>query len=140
MTLATFEAPMPDAPRPGCSWPRCPNRATGRSSRCVEHERQYERERKQGRNYSQLHGSARWKQERLTFLSQPENAWCSYCAKRGEQVKAECVDHKTAAKGDARLFFDKSNWVPCCLTCNRKKAAASEGSFGRTNQDSSAWG
>jgi 5-methylcytosine-specific restriction enzyme A len=121
---------VPVMPQSGCLVPRCPNRATHRG-RCQEHYRELERGRRRQSNHSRLHGSTRWQQARATFLAQPENRWCRYCQAKGTQTPAECIDHSTASKGDARVFWDRSRWVPSCLPCNTKKGIRSEGAFGR---------
>ncbi len=41
------------------------------------------------------------------------------------------VDHIRAPKGDMALFWDRSNWQPFNVDCNRRKNIASEGGFGR---------
>jgi 5-methylcytosine-specific restriction protein A len=52
------------------------------------------------------------------------------CLERGITEEAKCVDHVIAHKGDQRLFWLESNWVACCVRCNSRKAASSEGGFG----------
>lgn len=42
------------------------------------------------------------------------------------------VDHKIAAKGDKRLFWDRSNWQPYNRRCNSRKAVREEGAFGNS--------
>ena len=127
---------MPHGP---CRHPRCPNRSTC-SSMCELHQRQYERDRRHRQNHGALYGSARWKSERAAYLALPENRWCAYCRRGGVQVPAQCVDLRIPAKGNPKIFWDKSGWIPACLNCNRKKAAATEGSFGRMDHDASNWG
>ena len=41
------------------------------------------------------------------------------------------VDHVRAHKGDARKFWDKSNWQPMCGRCLSRKTAKSDGRWGR---------
>jgi 5-methylcytosine-specific restriction endonuclease McrA len=40
------------------------------------------------------------------------------------------VDHIQAHKGNQLLFWDRDNWQPACVPCNKWKAATSEGAFG----------
>lgn len=126
---------MPVAPRSGCNWPgwpRCPLRAEGNSSRCAAHQAEYQRERNERRNFSKTHGSNRWKAEAKAHLE--AHPWCYYCALRGQQVKATCVDHATASKGDTRIHFDRSQYRSACGPCNRRKGIEQEGGFGRARQ------
>lgn len=69
--------------------------------------------------------NSKWEKASRTFLSRPENSRCFYCGD-----PATLVDHAIAHKGDQKLFWDKSNWRPCCGPCNRRKNVQSEGGFG----------
>jgi len=44
---------------------------------------------------------------------------------------ANVVDHIVAHKGDAALFWNRSNWQPMSDRCNSRKAVREEGGFGR---------
>ena len=39
---------------------------------------------------------------------------CVECQKEGRYVKATVVDHVVPHRGDADLFWDRSNWQPLC--------------------------
>jgi 5-methylcytosine-specific restriction endonuclease McrA len=67
-------------------------------------------------------GSA-WRKASKTFLA--HHPYCAYCGK-----PAQCVDHYRAHKGNQRLFWDHSNWRPCCLSCNSRKNLQAEGGMG----------
>jgi len=68
----------------------------------------------------------KWQRESKAFLALPENRLCACgCGK-----PAEMVDHRIAHKGDARLFWDRSNWQPMTRACNSRKAVREEGGFG----------
>jgi 5-methylcytosine-specific restriction protein A len=72
--------------------------------------------------------TSKWTKESKAWLAQPGREWCACgCGRR-----ADMVDHKVAHKGDQRLFWDRSNWQPMNGGCNSRKAARSEGGFGRT--------
>lgn len=71
--------------------------------------------------------SAAWRIASRAFLAEPANRLCAYCG----AAAATCVDHHRAHKGDYALFWDRTNWRPCCADCNRRKAIATEGAFGR---------
>lgn len=68
-----------------------------------------------------------WSKESKAFLAMPGNERCACGCRR----VANMVDHRIAPKGDMTLFWDRSNWQPMNLDCNRRKAIASEGGFGR---------
>lgn len=70
----------------------------------------------------------RWRAYTPTFLR--EHPWCEYCARRGVQTPATCVDHRVPAKGDPVLFWDPKNHAAACGPCNSRKAARSEGALG----------
>lgn len=69
---------------------------------------------------------SKWRRESAAFLLRPENRLCACGCGR----EANMVDHKRAHKGDASLFWSRSNWQPMHRSCNSKKAAAIEGGFG----------
>lgn len=88
--------------------------------------REYERQRAKlpGRK---MQGSRAWLEASRAFLALPGNAICAYC----RSAPATVTDHRIAHKGNARLFWDRHNWVPCCAACNTRKAIQTEGTFGR---------
>jgi len=69
-----------------------------------------------------------WEKASKAYLALPGNELCACGCKQ----RANMVDHIVAHKGDMRLFWDRSNWQPYHTTCNSKKAALYEGSFGRS--------
>lgn len=71
--------------------------------------------------------TASWSKESKRFLALPGHDRCACGCGR----VANMVDHITAPKGDQALFWDRSNWQPFNLDCNRRKAIRSEGGFGR---------
>jgi 5-methylcytosine-specific restriction endonuclease McrA len=71
--------------------------------------------------------TASWSKESKAFLALPGNERCACGCGR----VANMVDHIRAPKGDQAMFWDRSNWQPFNLDCNRRKAIASEGGFGR---------
>ena len=71
--------------------------------------------------------SAAWRKASAAFLREPGNETCAYC----RAAPATCVDHRRAHKGDYGLFWSRANWAPACMSCNRAKAIALEGTFGR---------
>ena len=89
-------------------------------------QREYDRRRNQtpGRKMA---ASRRWRAESKAFLAMPGNATCAHC----RAALATVVDHRIAHTGNLELFWDKRNWLPSCSSCNSRKAATSEGGFGR---------
>lgn len=71
--------------------------------------------------------TASWSKESKAFLALPGNERCACGCGR----LADMVDHIRAPKGNRTLFWDRSNWQPFNLDCNRRKAIATEGGFGR---------
>lgn len=94
-------------------------------------ERGRDRERRRRADESRPSAAARgygrrWREESAAFLARPENRSCACgCGRR-----ADMVDHRRAHKGDAALFWDRSNWQPMARACNSAKAAREEGGFG----------
>lgn len=76
-----------------------------------------------------MQGSVHWRRASRTFLAEPGNDRCVYCG-----APSECVDHHKPHKGSWELFWRRSNWRPCCLSCNTRKAIAEEGGFGKQPQ------
>ena len=67
----------------------------------------------------------RWQQERERFLrSRP---LCCYCERKGRVEPAVVVDHIIPHRGDASLFWNKSNWQPLCKRCHDSTKAKEEG-------------
>lgn len=63
------------------------------------------------RPWQYLYRTSRWRTERVEFLTR--NPMCVYC-----RDLANVVDHKTPHKGDEALFWDQTNWQPCCKPCH----------------------
>mgnify|MGYP007071604220 CR=1 FL=1 len=66
----------------------------------------------------------RWQKARLSYLKR--NPICVRCKDRGRAEAATVVDHITPHKGDARLFWDRSNWQPLCKACHDRKTASED--------------
>ncbi|QND48111.1 HNH endonuclease [Rhizobium lusitanum] len=69
----------------------------------------------------------KWAKESKAWLAALGSPLCACGCGR----EANMVDHIVAPKGDARLFWSRSNWQPYHDICNRRKAIKSEGGFGR---------
>jgi 5-methylcytosine-specific restriction protein A len=89
-----------------------------------EAERQRRVDMTRGSSTSRLYGY-RWQQERKRFLQQ--HPLCVHCLAKGVITAATVVDHRKAHRGDRTLFWDKSNWDPCCKPCHDAKPEAAEG-------------
>ena len=55
--------------------------------------------------------------------------WCKIKGPRCT-MRATCVDHIVAHKGDMALFWNRRNWQAACKSCNSWKAASKEGGYG----------
>lgn len=82
----------------------------------------HERSREQrAREYDDRRGSAsergydwRWHKASRAYLA--EHPLCVMCEARGETSAATVVDHVIPHKGDALLFWDRTNWQGLCVT------------------------
>lgn len=68
--------------------------------------------------------TGKWQIARKAFLS--TNPVCVTC-----DAPATVVDHATPHRGDARLFWARSNWRPMCASCHSRKTVLFDGGFGR---------
>lgn len=103
---------MPRKPQRPCRHPGCPRLSDG--VYCDEHRGLYMRENAAQRGYD-----SRWRAARKHFLER--HPLCALCLKEGKTVPATVVDHVIPHRGDARLFWDKSNWQPLCKDCHDHK-------------------
>ncbi|NKL78883.1 HNH endonuclease [Rhizobium leguminosarum] len=70
---------------------------------------------------------SKWRRESQVWLAALGEPLCACGCGR----KANMVDHRVAAKGDEKLFWDRKNWQPYHTICNTRKAIREEGGFGR---------
>jgi 5-methylcytosine-specific restriction enzyme A len=56
------------------------------------------------------------------------------CEAEGDVVPATVVDHVKPHRGDAALFWDKSNWAGRCETHHNRKTASEDGGFGNARR------
>lgn len=54
----------------------------------------------------------KWRKERAAYLLQ--HPTCQHCHERPATV----VHHKIPHKGDRKLFWRRSNWMPACQPCH----------------------
>lgn len=57
---------------------------------------------------------SKWDKARADYLAQPENRLCG----RGCGRPATLVHHKIPHRGDKKLFWHRSNWMPACQPCH----------------------
>ena len=105
---------MPKRPMKPCRHPGCPKLTAGMY--CEEHLRLHASDRASAsvRGYD-----GRWKKARIRFLK--AHPLCVECQKQGRLVRATVVDHITPHRGDAKLFWDESNWQSLCKSCHDHK-------------------
>lgn len=92
-----------------CRHPGCPELT--REGWCPKHKPQYRRGRSEA--YHGWYNLPIWK-DRLRpdhLLVEP---FCRECARRGDRVRAEVVDHIVPHRGDWKLFTDPSNFQSLC--------------------------
>ena len=68
-----------------------------------------------------LYRSRDWRAASAAFLR--KHPLCCDCGELGVVEPSRVVDHKIRHKGDAALFWDRSNWQALCLTCHNRKTA-----------------
>lgn len=121
---------MPRRPLKPCSHPGCPELHRNRRGRCDLHQRLANadyRTRSDRPDYRERGYDARWDREKKKFLKRNP-----ICAVEGCGQPAYAVDHWRPHRGDRRLFWDRTNWVPMCQTHhNQKSAAENPRPFGR---------
>ncbi len=59
---------------------------------------------------------ARWRRARDAHLA--ANPLCVCCLANGTMHPAELVDHIIKHRGDAALFWNRTNWQPLCRWCH----------------------
>ncbi len=97
-----------------CKHPGCPKLTEGMY--CEEHTRLHASDRSSAsvRGYD-----GRWNSARIHFLK--AHPLCVKCMEQGRLVKASVVDHIIPHRGDAKLFWDESNWQSLCKSCHDHK-------------------
>ena len=65
----------------------------------------------------------RYQNERFVFLSDPKNALCVPCKKRGLIESAKEIDHIIPVKEAPDRFWDHTNWQGICRSCHLEKSA-----------------
>ncbi len=103
---------MPRKPKRPCRHPGCPRLSD--SVYCEEHHALYARDSANERGYD-----SRWRKARKLFLR--KHPLCASCMKENKLTPATVVDHIIPHRGDAKLFWDESNWQPLCKDCHDHK-------------------
>lgn len=116
-------------PKKPCNKPGCPRLVNG--PYCDEHAVIIKKKNWQridrGRESSTKRGYGyKWKKARDGFLAY--NPLCAQCLKHELTVAANVVDHIIPHKGNMKLFWNRDNWQPLCVTCHNRKSAG-EGAF-----------
>lgn len=57
-----------------------------------------------------------WERESKAFLG--AHPLCALCFSVGRHTRATVVHHKKPHRGNQRLFWDRSNWMPACTPCH----------------------
>lgn len=97
---------------------------------CAKHKKEYQASKEMERKTAHERGyTSRWSKASKTYLM--HNPWCVACLKDGRYEAATETDHIIPHKGDAKLFWDKSNWQGLCHSCHSQKTAKEDGGFGR---------
>lgn len=112
---------LPSKPRVPCKHPGCAALVPVGTKYCDEHKSLHPEE---NRSASSRGYGKTWQRESKRFLR--SHPLCELCASRGRYVKATVVDHKTPHRGDARLFWDQTNWQALCKACHDHKTAVED--------------
>jgi 5-methylcytosine-specific restriction protein A len=112
-----------------CSKAGCPE-LVPKGGYCPRHKRE------RSRNYDAWRGNrhergygSRW--ERYSRARLREFPFCVLCDRL-----AEHTDHIVSARDEPARFWDPTNHQSLCADCNRRKAIAEEGGFGRPRRAS----
>ena len=132
-----LHTPMPTAPLKQCGHPGCGNLTS--AGKCSVPANVYRKQREERRLNSHDRGyDKRWRRESAAhrFL----NPLCAdpYRAHGGRPTAAEVTDHIVPHRGNAALFWDKSNWQSLCKPCHDRKTATEDGGFGHARADREA--
>jgi 5-methylcytosine-specific restriction protein A len=100
---------MPYKPKVPCRHPGCPNLVPAGQKYCEEHKALHPEE---IRSAARRGYNSRWQKESKKFLQL--HPLCEECLKGGKATPATVVDHIVPHRGDAKLFWDQSNWQALC--------------------------
>ena len=105
-----------------CMSPGCPELIKA-GAYCDKHRRDKDKQYNQYRDaeIQKLYNSTRWKKERRLFIGLHPYCECPDCVKLRLRTRATMIDHKIPHSGDAKLFWDQSNWQAMSLGCHNKK-------------------
>jgi 5-methylcytosine-specific restriction protein A len=109
---------MPDGMRRECRYSStCPGYAEA-NGYCLAHQRAATlATRRPGQEQGLTPANKRFRQLRRAYLNlHPMCAACSY-------DEAAILDHRIPHRGNARLFWDQSNWQGLCVHCHGLKTA-----------------
>ncbi|MFH1806840.1 MAG: HNH endonuclease [Pseudomonadota bacterium] len=121
---------MPDLPRKPCALARCGKLTDPGQRYCPAHKREDRKRDDARRGTAQERGyTSRWRTARSLFLK--AHPLCCRCEASGLVIAATVVDHIIPHKGDAKLFWSRSNWQSLCKPCHDRKTALEDGGFGR---------
>lgn len=65
--------------------------------------------------------TSKWQREREAFLKVHKT-----CRRDGCGKPANIVDHIRPHRGNWKIFWDRSNWQPLCVTCHSKHKQRAE--------------
>ena len=106
-----------------CTYPGCKTIVID-ASRCDAHPHVHTPKRVYSwhfHNNKKIYGSARWKRERLQFLSL--HPVCQRCERIGLATPATVVDHIKEIS-DGGPVWDHDNWQGLCRACHNAKTAS----------------
>ena len=69
-----------------------------------------------------------WQKARNRWIA--EHPLCAECARNGDVVAGNEVDHIIPHRGDHDLFWDTRNWQTLCTPHHSSKTAREDGGFG----------
>ena len=108
---------MPNRPNTPCRHPGCAALVPYGQQYCDKHKALHPGD---GRPSAARRGyDHRWRVESRKYLL--EHPLCVKCLEKDKITQATVVDHIQAHRGNARLFWDKSNWQSLCKHCHDVK-------------------
>lgn len=131
---------MAGLPKRACKEFGCVEFALPGKSRCAEHWRAMENDRKResrarnGRgDHQRLYRTRRWAELRKRKLR--DQPLCEECLRFNVTKGAEVVDHVVPHRGDMALMYDYENLESLCKSCHDSKTAREDGGFGNRKRE-----
>ena len=122
---------MPERTKRPCRHPGCGALVTAKHGLCPVHLSAKHKRINAARPSPTEQGYGwQWRKARDVFLRAHPLCECDECRAQGRVLPASVVDHVRPHRGDAALFWDRSNWQALSKRCHDRKTARFDGGFG----------